>query len=73
LQLKSGLKKKLTLKDLSNIKKLGGTYIIYTADPDEVVCRVVEFARRVNVKIVSINTRTPSLEDAFLKILGEVA
>jgi len=54
-------------------EKIGDRYIVYTTDPNETICRIVEFAKSRGVRIVSINTRSPSLEDAFLKILGEIA
>ncbi|RLG18427.1 ATP-binding protein [Nanoarchaeota archaeon] len=50
-------------------KRFGDKYIIYTTDPYETICEIVEFARKNGLKIVSINTRTPTLEDAFLKLL----
>jgi len=53
-------------------EKVGDRYIVYTTDPNETICRIVEFAKSRGVRIVSINTRSPSLEDAFLRILGEI-
>ncbi len=53
-------------------KKAGDRYVIYTTDPNETICQIVEFAKKKRVRIISINTRSPSLEDAFLKILGEI-
>ncbi|WP_457549359.1 AAA family ATPase [Archaeoglobus sp.] len=54
-------------------KRIGDRYVVYTTDPNETICRIVEFTKSKGVRIVSINTRSPSLEDAFLKILGEMA
>ena len=54
-------------------EKVGDRYVVYTTDPNETICKIVEFAKRRRVRIVSINTRSPSLEDAFLRILGEEA
>ena len=54
-------------------ERIGDRYVVYTTDPNETICRIVEFAKSRGVRIVSINTRSPSLEDAFLKILGEMA
>ena len=51
-------------------RKVGDRYIVYTKDPNETICKIVEFAKEKGVKILSINTRTPSLEEAFIKILG---
>lgn len=54
---------------LKNAEKHGDKYVIYTTDPHSTVSRLVDFARQNNAKIVSINTRTPTLEDALLKLL----
>ncbi len=51
-------------------RKVGDRYVVYTKNPNETICRIVEFAKEKGVKILSINTRTPSLEEAFIKILG---
>ncbi len=52
-------------------ERVGDRYVIYTKDPNETICKVVDFAKEKGVRIVSINTRTPTLEEAFMKILGE--
>lgn len=39
-------------------------------DASEAVPSLVDFARKNNLKIVSINTLRPSLEDAFVKLTG---
>jgi ABC-2 type transport system ATP-binding protein len=52
------------------VKKFGGKYIIYTTSVHETVCKVVEFASNTGARIHTIDTRTPTLEDAFLSILG---
>ena len=51
-------------------ERVGDRYVVYTTDLHETICKIVEFAKRRKVKIISLNTRTPTLEDAFLKILG---
>ncbi len=55
--------------ELENAEKMGDKYLIYTTDPYETICEIVDFARQHRVEIVSINTRSPTLEDAFLKLL----
>jgi len=52
-----------------NAKKLGDKYIIYTTAVHETICEIVDYAKKNNVKIVSIDTRTPTLEDAFISLL----
>ncbi|MBO8179891.1 MAG: ATP-binding cassette domain-containing protein [Archaeoglobus sp.] len=55
--------------NIENAEKVGDKYVIYTTDPYKTICEVVDFARKSSAEIVSINTRTPTLEDAFLKLL----
>jgi len=54
---------------MENAERYGDKYIIYTTDPHATICQVIDFARQNNVTILSINTRTPTLEDAFIKLL----
>ncbi len=54
---------------LENAEKFGDKYVIYTADPFKTICDIVDFCRKNGVEIISINTRTPTLEDAFIKLL----
>ncbi len=54
---------------MEDAEKFGDKYVIYTTDPYKTICEIVDFARENNVRIVSINTRTPTLEDAFLKLV----
>ncbi|MDI3502435.1 MAG: type transport system ATP-binding protein [Archaeoglobi archaeon] len=55
--------------NLKDAERCGDKYLIYTPNPHEKICEIVEFAKRNNVEILSLNTRTPTLEDAFLKLL----
>ena len=47
----------------------GNKVRIYTADPSAVIEFLVEYARRNNLRILSLNTMMPSLEDVFLKLV----
>ncbi|MGB9684598.1 MAG: ABC transporter ATP-binding protein [Candidatus Bathyarchaeales archaeon] len=47
----------------------GNKFRIYTADPATVIEFLVEFAKRENLRILSLNTMMPSLEDVFLKLI----
>lgn len=51
--------------------KLGDKWRLYTADPAALVPQVVDYARCQELRIVSLNTLSPSLEDAFLAITGQ--
>ncbi len=50
--------------------KVGDKTRLYTEDPSALIPRVVHFAESRNLRIVSLNTLSPSLEDVFLEITG---
>jgi ABC-2 type transport system ATP-binding protein len=64
-------------EDLSNIaevrevKKIGDKMRLYTDQPSNVIERLVDFTRSRKLKIVSLNTLGPTLEDVFLKLTRE--
>ena len=43
---------------------------LYTRDAGKLAMDVVEYAKKNNLKIISIETALPSLEDVFLKLTG---
>jgi ABC-2 type transport system ATP-binding protein len=47
----------------------GNKMRIYTSDPSTVIEFLVEYARKNNLRILSLNTMMPSLEDVFLKLV----
>jgi ABC-2 type transport system ATP-binding protein len=47
----------------------GNKVRIYTANPSTVIEFLVEYAKRNNLRILSLNTMMPSLEDVFLKLI----
>jgi len=47
----------------------GNKIRIYTADPSRVIEFLVEYAKKDNLRILSLNTMMPSLEDVFLKLV----
>ena len=57
-----------TLPGANSVKRLGDKYRLYTADPGELVASVVEFSGVNRLKIVSLNTLGPTLEDAFVAL-----
>lgn len=57
-----------TLRGTNSVKKLGDKYRLYTADPGKLVASVVEFSGVNRLKIVSLNTLGPTLEDAFVAL-----
>ncbi len=59
------------LGGVSQVVKRGDKWQLYTADPSALVLKVVDYARRHGLTIVSLNTLGPSLEDVFLRITGQ--
>lgn len=53
------------LETVEEIEKEGDKYRLYGLDPGEIVEEVVDFARSENLKIISLNTSGPSLEEVF--------
>lgn len=56
------------LPEVQRVEKEGDKLRLYTAQPGLIAEQVSEFARQHNTHLLSINTRGPSLEDAFLKL-----
>jgi ABC-2 type transport system ATP-binding protein len=59
------------IQGVIEIKKMGDKMKLYMDDQSVVVEELVDFARSRGVKIISLNTLTPTLEDVFLKIVKE--
>jgi ABC-2 type transport system ATP-binding protein len=58
------------LSCVNNVSRLGDKCRLYVTDASEAVSSLVDFAKKNNLKIISINTLKPSLEDAFVKLTG---
>src|SRR3989337_1402160 len=54
----------------SSVSRVGDKFKIHVEDASEVIPLLVDFAREKSLKVISINTLKPSLEDAFVKITG---
>jgi len=50
---------------------MGDKWRLYTDDPSALLPHVVDYARSHDMRIVSLNTLGPSLEDVFLEITGQ--
>jgi len=61
------------LPGVSTVKKVGDKFKLYTADPGQLVTRLVTYSDSNRLKIVSLNTLTPSLEDAFVALIDKGA
>ena len=61
------------LKHLNHVKDVitaGDKFRLHVSAPSETLPSIFDFAKRNNLKIVSINTLKPTLEDAFVKLTG---
>jgi ABC-2 type transport system ATP-binding protein len=69
--------KPVSVRDLSKVegvnetKKMGDKIRLYLDEPGVVIDRLVDFARSKRLKILSLNTLAPTLEDVFLKLVRE--
>jgi ABC-2 type transport system ATP-binding protein len=51
--------------------KMGDKWRLYTEDPSALLPRVIDYARSHGLRLVSLSTLGPSLEDVFLEITGQ--
>ena len=58
------------LSMVNEVQKAGDKFKLYTEDPAEIIDAVAVYARTHNLKIISITTLGPSLEDVFVKLIG---
>jgi ABC-2 type transport system ATP-binding protein len=58
------------LNYVNSISRIGDKFRLYVENTSEVIPIIIDFCRKNNLKIISINTLKPSLEDAFVKITG---
>jgi len=57
------------LPGVSTVKKIGDKLKLYTSDPGQLVTLLVDYSSANGLKIVSLNTLAPSLEDAFIALV----
>ena len=55
---------------VNDAQKAGDKFKLFTEDPSEVINGVVSYAPKHNLKILSITTLGPSLEDVFIRLTG---
>jgi ABC-2 type transport system ATP-binding protein len=58
------------LSMVNEVQKAGDKFKLYTGDPSEVIDALVTYAHTHNLKILSITTLGPSLEDVFIRLTG---
>jgi ABC-2 type transport system ATP-binding protein len=57
-----------SIPNVNTVKKLGDKWRLYTTNPGELVVSLTNFSSSNGLKIISLNTLTPSLEDAFMAL-----
>jgi len=58
-----------SIPGVTQVTKQGDKYRLYTANPGDLVVSLVNYCCSCGLKIVSINTQAPSLEDAFVALV----
>jgi len=56
------------IESVSEIKREGDKLRLYTDKPGDVACQLVEYANAHKLKVLTLNTLGPSLEDVFLHL-----
>ncbi|NBD35818.1 MAG: ATP-binding cassette domain-containing protein [Chloroflexi bacterium] len=51
--------------------KMGDKWRLYTDDPSALLPQVIDYARSEELRVISLSTLGPSLEDVFLEITGQ--
>jgi ABC-2 type transport system ATP-binding protein len=52
------------------VRKLGDKFRLITEDPPAVIDGVMAYAKARDVRVISVNTYGPSLEDVFIRLTG---
>ena len=61
------------LKELSRVRNVviaGDKFRLYVEDPTETLPSIIHFAEKNRLKVTSVSTVNPTLEDAFVKLTG---
>jgi ABC-2 type transport system ATP-binding protein len=59
------------LPGATTVVKMGDKWRLYTEDPSALLPRVMDYAQSHGLRVVSLSTLGPSLEDVFLGITGQ--
>jgi ABC-2 type transport system ATP-binding protein len=59
------------MRGVTTTVKRGDKWQLYTEDPSTLLFHIVGYAEEHGVRLVSLNTLRPSLEDVFLEITGQ--
>jgi ABC-2 type transport system ATP-binding protein len=58
------------LQNVSEVRKEGDKFRLFTRDPSYVIAAVMEYAREHDTRVLSMTTFGPSLEDVFIRLTG---
>ncbi|WP_297069898.1 ATP-binding cassette domain-containing protein [Thermococcus sp.] len=53
------------------VERMGDKVRIFTDDPDATIRELVGYTERENLRIISLRTLSPSLEDVFVELVGD--
>ncbi len=59
------------LPGVTTTVKMGDKWRLYTEDPSALLVQVMDYANSHDLRVVSLGTLSPSLEDVFLEITGQ--
>ena len=59
-----------SLKHVSSVSRVGDKFRLHVEEPSETLPLIFDFANKNHLKVISINTLKPTLEDAFVKLTG---
>jgi len=59
------------LRGVTTAVKMGDKWRLYTEDPSALLPQIIDYARAHQLRVVSLTTLGPSLEDVFLQITGQ--
>lgn len=66
-----GMNRLARIQGALEVKKMGDKIRLYVDEPSVVVEELVDFARSNGLRIISLNTLAPTLEDVFIKLVKE--
>ena len=55
-----------------NVIKIGDKWRLYTDDPTDLLSTLFKYAEKNQARIITLNTLTPSLEEVYLDIIGDL-
>ena len=59
------------IPEVGTAVKIGDKWRLYTEDPSALLPAILQFTEARGLRIISLNTLAPSLEDVFLQITGQ--